>query len=121
MSYHECKNCGNFGIWDLRLLTQSFTLFFIPIYAYKKIRHVACPHCDSYIELTKLEFDEIHKKLPNYKSNIANSLFWKCIRAIIILGLIFTIYDTYIYNSNSDYSEDSYYDEYDDYEADYYY
>lgn len=119
VSYHECQNCGNVGIWDLRLLTQSFTMFFIPIHTYKKIRHIACPHCDSYIELTKSKFNEIHKELPNYKSNIINDLFWKSVRAIIILGLIFIIYDTYMYDSSSDYSNDSYYEEYDNYEEDY--
>lgn len=101
------------------MLTQSFTLFFIPIHTYKKIRHIACPYCDSYIELTKSEFNEIHKELPNYKSNIINSLFWKCVRGIIILGVAFVIYDAYIYDSNSGYSDNSYYEEYDDYEEDY--
>lgn len=88
---HECSNCKTVGLWDLRLFTKSFTLFFIPIVTYEKIRYVACPNCDSCIELNRSQFNEMHKSLPNYKSNIITDLFWKFVTILVGISTILTI------------------------------
>lgn len=96
VAHHECSNCETVDLWDLRLLTKSFTMFFIPIVTYKKIRYIACPNCDSYIELTKSQFNKIHKNLPNYKSNIINEFFWQLITILIGVSLALAIYSEVI-------------------------
>lgn len=88
ISYHECSNCGNVEMWDLRLYTKSFTVFFVPIITYKKIRYTECPSCETYIELSKSDFKHIHKQLPNYSSNIVNDVVLK---SISIIGVLFML------------------------------
>jgi hypothetical protein len=40
-----CPNCGNRSEWSLLRIKRWFTLFFIPVFAYKTYEVALCPVC----------------------------------------------------------------------------
>jgi hypothetical protein len=40
-----CPNCGNRAEWSLLRVQKWFTLFFIPVFAYKTFEAAVCPVC----------------------------------------------------------------------------
>lgn len=55
----QCNYCNQLSIWELCLVRTWFTLFFIPIIPYKKQYMLMCPHCGSYMALSKEQFEEM--------------------------------------------------------------
>lgn len=53
-----CIRCNTQTVWQLCIIRTWFTLFFIPVIPYAAKYCICCPNCDSYIELSKEEFEK---------------------------------------------------------------
>lgn len=68
----ECKNCNNKSFFKLVSLKTWFTVFFIPIIAYKSKDYLTCPVCNKGYELDDENFKKAKSLLEptaNYRNN----------------------------------------------------
>lgn len=71
VSNHTCTYCNQTSMWNLCVVRTWFTLFFIPIIPYKTSYQIACPNCNSFVELTKEQFIELKNSIEN-KTPVSN-------------------------------------------------
>lgn len=64
-----CANCNNEDIWNLHELSVWFTLFFAPIFPYRKHYWLTCPVCSHGFELEAGDFYEL-KEVAELNSNL---------------------------------------------------
>jgi len=53
-----CNYCNTNSMWQLCIVRTWFTLFFIPLIPYSTKYCISCPNCQSYVELSKEEFEK---------------------------------------------------------------
>ncbi len=68
-----CTHCNQTSMWNLCIIRTWFTLFFIPVIPYKKQYAYVCPHCKSYISLTKEQYLQALETIQNQNIGGLNS------------------------------------------------
>jgi hypothetical protein len=58
----RCPCCDKIGRWELKEVSEWFTIFFVPIFPYKREYLSLCPICKSGMELKRGEFRRLRSK-----------------------------------------------------------
>jgi len=62
-----CNYCNTNSIWQLCIVRTWFTIFFIPFIPYATKYCISCPNCQSYVELSKEEFEKYKNQMQSEK------------------------------------------------------
>lgn len=60
-----CNYCNTNSMWQLCIIRTWFTLFFIPIIPYSTKYCISCPNCQSYVALSKEEFEKFRNNVQS--------------------------------------------------------
>ncbi len=71
MMEKHCSHCNTTKTWQACTMRTWFTLFFIPVIPYRTSYRIACPKCESYIQLSREQHGEIKNSLAR-KTNQSN-------------------------------------------------
>lgn len=107
-----CDRCNVDALWELCIITSWFTIFWIPIFPYKKRYCLICNNCTEEINLTKNQFGVIFEKQPNYKTLKRKMRIKNIIKISLVLIVVVTIYSDYRRHIENTYTDNRYNYEY---------
>ncbi len=65
VGYFHCYKCNNDGNWQLKKVTNWFTIFFIPVIPFRRKYYVYCPVCHDATQVPKEEAKRIMENRRN--------------------------------------------------------